>query len=566
MELFSELSVIIAVAAGIAVIMHLLRQPLIVGHIVTGLIVGPFALNIVQSTETLALLGHIGVAILLFTVGLHLSPAIVKAFGRVAVLTGVGQVIFTTLAGYAVCVMLGFSPLTSLYLAVALSFSSTIIILKLITDRGDIDILYAKIAIGFLLIQDLIAVILLLGIPLLAVETTPGTLIQFGASTALLAAILLLGASVLTGRIAAFFERSQELLFLLAITWGIGIAALFKIFGFSIESGALVAGIALASLPARREIISRLTPLRDFFLVLFFIYLGAQLHLGELGAFLPSALILSALVLIGNPLILMAITGILGYRKKTSLQVGLTVAQISEFSLILVGLGVSLGHVDSSILSLATLVGIITIFISSYLVRYSDTIYEWVAPWLSVFERDQTHEPRMRKHAFDVVLFGCNRIGFDFLAALKELNKKLLVVDYDPGIVASLRERRIPVEYGDAGDVTFLEGIDFSKTSLVISTIPDQNVNTLLKRVVSASNSDAVVIVVAHRVGEALSHYDDGVDYVVLPHFLGGQHAAELVLRLQDDKDRYARVRHKHRADLELRLAIGHEHPHPRLL
>lgn len=560
MELFAELSLLIVVATGMAVVMRLLKQPLIIGHILTGLIVGPFVLDFVHSTEMLAVMSEIGIAILLFTVGLHLDPSIIKKFGRVAVLTGLGQVVFTSLAGYFVCIMLGFTPIASFYLAIALAFSSTIIILKLITDKGDIDTLYAKIALGFLLVQDFVAVLLLLGIPLLSSGDNPlDHMARFALSALGLCLFIYISSRIFLSRLSSFIESSQEFLFMFAIAWGIGIAALFKEFGFSLESGALIAGVALASLPSRNEISSRLTPLRDFFIIIFFIFLGAQLQLNNLASQIPIALLLSVLVVIGNPLILMSILGILGYKKKTSLQTGFTVAQISEFSLILIALGVSLGHIDASILSLTTLVGLITIFTSTYLVMYSDHIYKFLNPYLDIFERKGAKEPRARKRTYEMVLFGCNRIGYDFTENLIRAEKDFLVVDYDPDTIARLQAADIDAEFGDASDIVFLETLDFKNTSLVVSTIPDATTNVLIHRTVRAQNPDAVVMVVAHRLQDALAHYDDGIDYVILPHFLGAEHAAKLAIKNDNDKDSYAALREKHIKHLQLRIEIGHE-------
>ncbi|TSC63166.1 MAG: sodium/hydrogen exchanger [Parcubacteria group bacterium Athens0416_74] len=563
MELFAELSIVIVIAACVAVLMRLLRQPLIIGHILTGLIVGPFVFNIVHSAETFALLGEIGIAILLFTVGLHLNPDIIRKFGRVAIIAGLSQVTITTAAGYFICILLGFSPLPAFYVAIALAFSSTIIIMKLITDKGDIDVLYAKIAIGFLLVQDLIAVLLLLGLPMFSSGSlSVSSVTQFLISGAMLVGFVYLASRFFISKASNFISESQEFLFLFAITWGIGIAALFKYFGFSLESGALVAGIALASLPARHEISARLVPLRDFFIVMFFIFLGSQMQLGDVTALLPAAIILSALVLVGNPLILMSVLGIMGYKKKTSLQTGFTVAQISEFSLILVALGVTLGHVSQSILSLVTLVGMITIFGSSYLVMYSDKIYAICAPYLGIFERANAKEPHLRKGGYSVVLFGCNRIGYDFLESLKEMGEKFLVVDHDPETIQRLSAQGVAAEYGDAGDLDFLETIDFSKVELVISTVPHSETNLLIHRAVKAANENAVVMVVAHKLADALSHYDEGIDYVILPHFLGGKYAAELVVKFRADKVQYESLRNKHIKHLQLRVSAGHEHPY----
>lgn len=564
MELFIELSVLIAIATGVAAVMRILRQPLIIGHILTGLIVGPLLFDLIHSAETLAVMAEIGVAILLFTVGLHLSPDIIRKFGRVAFVTGIGQVLFTSFIGYLFAVSLGFTPLQSFYISVALSFSSTIIIMKLIADKGELETLYAKIAIGFLLVQDLIAILLLVGIPLFSA----GSLTAVGIGTFVLTGAVLVGFVVAASRFfvsraSRFIAQSQEFLFLFAIAWGIGVAALFKGFGFSLESGALVAGVTLAALPVRHEVSARLVPLRDFFIVMFFIFLGSQMQLADIGNILPAALSLSLLVLIGNPLILMILMGLLGYRKKTSFQMGLTVPQISEFSFILIALGVSMGHLDQSILSLVTLTGLITIFGCTYLVRYSEAIYRVCAPLLGIFERKDAFEPRLGRRGHAIVLFGCNRIGNDFLESLRKLDKHFLVVDHDPDTVAALEQKGITVEYGDAGDIDFLESLDMSKAELIISTIPDAETNLLINRSIKSRNPDAIIMVIAHRVGDALSHYEEGVDYVVLPHFLGGKYASEIVIKFGTDRAKYATLRAEHIEHLKLRIASGHEHPYP---
>ncbi|PIR82659.1 sodium:proton exchanger [Candidatus Kaiserbacteria bacterium CG10_big_fil_rev_8_21_14_0_10_59_10] len=564
MDLFAEISLLIAIAVAVAAVMRVLRQPLIIGHIITGLIVGPAVFNLIDSEETLALLSEIGIAILLFTVGLHLSPDIIRKFGRVSLITGVGQVAFTSFFGYFICIMLGIPPAAAVYVAIALAFSSTIIIMKLIADKGDLETLYAKISVGFLLVQDLIVVLLLLAIPMFsAAGSSLSSFGKFMVTGTLLILFVVLASRFFVSKASRFLSQSQEFLFLFAAAWGMGVAALFSMFGFSLESGALIAGVALASLPARHEVSARLTPLRDFFIVMFFILLGAQMHFGDVAALLPAALLLSAFVLFGNPIILMTLMGLMGYRKKTSLQTGFTVAQISEFSLILVALGVTFGHVAPEYLSLVTLVGLLTICGSTYLVLYSDRIYRFLSPYLGLFERSDAHESHPHAKRHPVVLFGCNRIGHDFLATFEESGENFLVVDYDPDIIAELEKRGIATEFGDASDLDFLSSLDFSQAQLVISTIPDPETNILITRAVKAAREDAVVMVLAHRVQDALEHYKQGADYVIMPHFLGGRYAAELVIKLRNDKHKYGTLRERHIKDLLSRLALGHEHPFP---
>jgi Kef-type K+ transport system membrane component KefB len=558
MPLFAEFALVLAVATGMAVVMRLLQQPLIIGHILTGLVVGPFILNIATSNETLTLMSELGIAVLLFTVGLHLSPDVIKQFGRVSLVTGLGQVLFTSIVGYFVCTALGFPPLSAFYISVALSFSSTIIVLKLISDKGDLEALYAKLAIGFLIVQDLVAVLLLLAIPMFSgADTTPLTALRFLVTGGLLIAFVIFASRFFVSKAVQFISESNEFLLLFAVTWGISIAALFSWFGFSPESGALIAGVVLASFPAKQQISARLMPLRDFFIVMFFILLGAHMNLHQLPTIFVPALLLSLFVLVSNPLILMVLTGWLGYLKKTSLKTGLVIAQISEFSLILIALGVQVGHLDQSVLSLVTLIGLITIFASTYMVRYSDQVYRTMEPFLHYFEREGAHEQDIQQKAHQVILFGCDRAGYDFVRVLHKLGKSILIVDHDPRVVERLKKLELDVVYGDADTYDFLDSIDFSGTELVISTLSDANTNAMVQRMTREKNHEAIVVVVASKIKEALAHYQDGVEYVILPHLLGAKHAAELIAEFQSNKAKYHDLRREHIDYLQLRLNGG---------
>jgi len=398
MEIFIELSIIIGITVLITGITKLLKQPLIIGYILTGIIVSPYFLNIVQSAETIKVFSQIGIALLLFIVGLSLSPKVIKEVGKVSLITGIGQIIFTSLIGFFIGRLLGFSVIVSLYIAIALTFSSTIIIMKLLSDKKDLEKLYGKISIGFLLVQDIFVIILLMVISSFSGNLSMNSL-SFGS---ILGGILLIGGFVLISiyilpKLSIFFAKSQEFLFLFSIGWGLGLAALFYYMGFSMEIGALVAGIALSMSPFHYEISSKMKPLRDFFIILFFILLGSQMVFGTINELIVPAIIFSLFILIGNPLIVMILMGLLGYKKKTGFQAGLTVAQISEFSLILIALGVSAGHLTNEILSLVTIVGLITISGSTYLILYSDKIYPYLSRYLSVFEREKVKEGKQDK-------------------------------------------------------------------------------------------------------------------------------------------------------------------------
>ena len=350
-DVFTEIAVLLLVAAVIGAIGVRLRQPLIVAFIVVGILVGPSALGWVSADDQVDLLAKLGIALLLFVVGLKLDLRIIRTMGPVALAAGLGQVIFTSVVGYFIAIALGLPPVTALYVAVALTFSSTIIIVKLLSDKREGDALHGRIAIGFLIVQDIVVVLVMIGLTALSEADDAAGLVWEAIEVLLkgglfIATIGLLMRYVLTPLLHQL-ARSPELLVLFAIAWAVALGAAGVYLGFSKEVGAFLAGVSLASTPYREAIGARLVSLRDFLLLFFFIDLGAGLELATLGAQVVPAIVLSLFVLIGNPLIVMIILGLMGYRKRTGFLAGLTVAQISEFSLILGALGLSLGHIDA---------------------------------------------------------------------------------------------------------------------------------------------------------------------------------------------------------------------------
>lgn len=529
---FAEIGLLIGIAAAISLVMRFLRQPLIVGHIITGILVGRFAMDIFQNTQTLELFSHLGIAFLLFSVGLNLNPRMLKQYGMTSVMNTFGQVILTGGAGVGLCMLLGYGWITSLYVGIAISFSSTVIVLKLLADKGDLDKLYVKISIGSLLLQDLIAIILLFAIPIITGSSSEGSNLFSTLSLGIFAGIsIFLFANYVIRYLHPYLTRSQELLFLFANAWAIGIAILFENIGFSLEGGALIAGVALSNLPSSHEISARLTPLRDFFIVSFFILLGTSLVVGDLSGILIPAIILSLFVLLINPLIQLIVMGLLGYRKKTSFQTGMMAAQISEFSLILIGVGVTQNQVPASVLSTITLVGIITIFISTYLIYYSDKIYHYLSPYLNIFEKKQVRERAIKTDKYPVILIGGGRVSYDFIKYFQKENIKFLAIDHDPDMIKQLSSQGINCEYGDASDPDFLEDMKLAEADLIISTSTEMEASYIILSVAKRNAKSPLVWVVTHNIPNALELYDAKADYVILPHFLGGKYAASLLKR-----------------------------------
>jgi Kef-type K+ transport system membrane component KefB len=550
--IFAEISALLALCAGICMVMRFLKQPLMIGYILTGVIVGPSVLHIIKTPETIEVMGNFGVALLLFIVGLGLNPRVIKEVGKVSLLAGLGQVGFTTAVGFLLVKGLGYNTVTSLYIAIALAFSSTIIILKLLSDKKEQHKLYGKIAIGLLLVQDIIASLAL-------VVASAGSQGKFSLSEfAVLGAkgVLLVAAAIVVTQLVVkplnnFLARSTELLFLFALAWGFGIAAIFYLGGFSVEVGALLAGVCLASMPYAQEVGSRLRPLRDFFVVVFFIALGARVDLTHIGGIIWQAIALSIFVLVGKPLIVMLIMGILGYTKKTSFKSGVVMAQISEFSLIFVFLGLGNGQISQQAVGLVTFMGLVTIAISSYMITYVDGMFRFMEAYLPLFERRKVRPEHDQHKTYDAILFGYKRGGFEFVKVFEKVSKRFVVVDYDPDSIDELERKQIPYLYGDATDLEMLDEINMDKARLVVSVITDYETNVFLLTQLDKHNRGAVMICHADNVEHAVELYGLGASFVVMPHFIGNEKISAFIRKNGFKKTEFQHYRDKHLAYLQ---------------
>jgi Kef-type K+ transport system membrane component KefB len=544
---FTDLSSVIAIGVLISLFMRIIKQPMIIGYILTGIVVGPAVFHIIHSADSIEIFAQFGIALLLLIVGLGLNPRVIKEVGKIAALIGIGKVAIATSIGFGIGKLFGYSNLTSLYIGLAISFSSTIIILKLLTDKKEQNRLYGKISIGFLLVEDLIATLVLIAVSAsakggLSFESIGSLLIKL---TLLIGALVIMRMVILP-KLNRFIANSQEFLFLFAIGWGLGIATLFSWAGFSLETGALLAGVTLASLPYAQEIGSRLKPLRDFFIVLFFISLGSHLILSDVVSILPRALFLSALVLIGNPIIVMTIMGLSGYTKKTSFKTGIAGAQVSEFSFILLLLANQLGQVSNAVLSLVTVVALITIGASSYVIIYSDKLYGLFERYLAMFERHKVHSKREHTEHFDLVLFGYHKGGREFLHVFEQLKKPHVVVDYDPDVIDILEAKDTRYVYGDVTDMELLSEINLETSRLIVSVITDFPTNQFLANWLSAHNPHAVFICTADTIEQAAELYSLGVSYVILPHFLGTEKISAFIKHSGLKKSEFKHYREKH--------------------
>jgi len=560
--LFVEFSLLLLIVIAFSVVMRLLKQPLIIGYILAGILISPAFLNLSQSQESLRLFSEMGVAVLLFIVGLNLSPSIIKDVGKVAVITGLGQMLFTFIIGYVLMKFLGFSTLFALYIAAALTMSSTIVIMKLLSDKGELDTLHGRISIGFLLVQDLAAVALMIVVSSMGKEGASSVLLNTVIEGFGLILLVMFLSYAFMPSIAKKAASSQELLLLFSLTWCFALASLFYLAGFSLEIGSLLAGISLATSNYRHEVSARLRSLRDFFIVMFFILLGSHMAFEHVMANFSIILLLSALVLIGNPLIMLVIMRCLGYSTQTAFLTGLAVAQVSEFSFILVALGVQVGHVSSDASSMIALVGIITLATSTYLIQYSHQLYESLSKFLAVFNRigkSKVQDSAIGKKPHDILLFGCNRIGFELLNSLSKMKKRFLVVDYNPDTIKRLQQMGVECMYGDAQDTETLEEINIAKARMVVSTVSDTSTNLLLISKIRGKSRDALILVVSNHLHDSLKLYEAGASYVIMPHSIAGTHTSLMIKEFAFNINKFLREKATHLSYLHSRNNAAHE-------
>jgi Kef-type K+ transport system membrane component KefB len=539
---FAEFALLLIICALAGAVFVRLRQPVLIAYIVVGIAVGPAVFGLVSAHDQIDLLAQVGVAVLLFAVGLKLDLHQIRHIGPVALATGLGQLSFTIVIGFALVLALGKGWLEALYVAVALTFSSTIIIVKLLSDKRELDSLHGRIAVGFLIVQDLAVVIAMMTMSAMrASDDGAGPLAVAGSLAWRLAAAAVLLYVLMRWvlpRLVAAMARSQELLLVFAIAWGVALAGFSEWAGFSKEAGAFLAGFSLASTPYREAMSARLTGIRDFLLLFFFIDLGAKLEVGTLGAEIGPALLLSVFVLVGNPLIVMAIMGAMGYRKRTGFLAGLTVAQISEFSIVFVAMGITLGHIGVPALGLVTLVGLVTITVSTYLILYSQPLYERLAPWLGVFERRHAWREEAAQQAdadngqAEAVVFGLGRYGSRLLRQLRDAGVRVIGVDFDPEAVRALRAEGLPVHYGDAEDPDFLESLPLAAVRCVITTLPQPEASRALLHALQSARYTGAVAGAARDAVHARLLAAAGVSPVFNPFDDAADHAAQQLAHL----------------------------------
>ncbi|UCD21189.1 MAG: cation:proton antiporter [archaeon] len=529
--LLFSITIIVVVAAIFAFISKALKQELIPAYILAGVIIGPLVLGLVSSIGLISSLAEMGIAFLLFTAGLEISASKIKKQAMPSVFGSVFEMIIIGIITFLIAVALKFQSAEAIYLAIMLAFSSTVLVVKVLSDRRELNTVHGRISVGILLVQDVAAVIVLLLLNRsLAFSTIFVAILQF----VLLVLIALFLNKTILKPLFRFASSSYELLFLATLAFVFIFAILAHAFNISIVIGAFIAGLALSNLPYKFEIESKIKPLRDFFTIIFFVSLGMWLTALNMNKIWLPFIIFLAVILFVKPLVIAIAIRLTRYKPRTSLKIGFGLAQISEFSLIIALIAIGTNLITPTTFNLVILLAIVSMAVTHYLSGANTFFFRSYKNFLHLFRKVPTHkeiEPYQPQKK-TILLLGCHRMGTIFLKGLKKHHHKILAIDHDPDIIKALIKQKISCIYGDVISNEILEILPFPELKVAISTIPSVDDNIFLIKKLKRKNKNIFVVVTTERIHDASRLYDMGADYVIVPAVVSGENTLDMILKM----------------------------------
>ena len=551
--LMFDIGLIVGAATLLAYIVSIAKQPLIPAYILAGILIGPmgtkmiFGSSLIADPELISAFSQLGITFLLFTVGMELDLSRLKSVGVAASLGALFQVLLTFGVTFLIALfVLSFGTLDSVYLGMVMAFSSTMVVIKILSDNDDLETLHGRIMLGILLVQDLII------ITALSVLSNPGDMSPLLVGESLFKGIGLFSLAIVMSRyvfptILRIVSSSSEVLFLTALSTAFFFSGLAFLFlgPEATAIGGFLGGLSLAVFPYNLEVSNRVKTLRDFFSVLFFVSLGMQMSIQNfflLQKLLVPILIFFGIVVLVKPILITMVVMLFGYERRTAFLSGISLAQISEFSIIL---ALPLGA-NSPVFLITIILAVFTIPLTSYMIEFGNRIYLPFSELLAKFEKltpikrhhEFSHVPRGKERLSNhVVLFGAHTMGQEIINVLRKTGRDFLVIDYNPNIIRNLINCKIHCIYGDAEDMETLEKARLKNCSVLISTIPDEQDNKLLIEKIREANPKATVFVSAKSIDQALTLYDKGADYVIMLKLLAGRKVGKYLSTLLNEAE-----------------------------
>jgi Kef-type K+ transport system membrane component KefB len=547
-DLLSSIGICVGAAALMALVGYRFRQPLILAYLITGVLVGPVGLNLVKDRGSIQTVAEIGLILLLFIIGLEIDLKKLVAAGPPVLLTGALQVPLCIALGLVFFYWLGFrnsgGQYGLLYLAACMSMSSTLIVVKLLYDKLELDTLPGRITLGVLVVQDLWAVAMLAVQPNIS-NPDLSPLLASLLKGVLLVIWSLAVARYILPRLFRSVAKAPELVLVSALAWCFFLAAAASVIGLSREMGALIAGVSLSTFPYNLDVIAKAANIRDFFVTLFFVALGMQIPIPQLSLVLI-AIAAAAFLTLSRIVVVPILYGLrLGHR--ASLIPAINLAQISEFSIVIASIGFARGQIGADVVTVIILTFAITSVTSTYLVANNhaiQSVLSWALHRLRVPDLDVLGAPT-EDHgdiSRDTVIF----LGFfrDASSILVELEKMrparggahvsdLLVIDFNPNVIGELRRRGIKCVYGDVAHIDTLQHAHIAAARLVVSTITDEILrgtsNLRILKNVRHLNPSAHVVLASDHIPQALLFYEEGADFVYVPRLHSAREMARLL-------------------------------------
>jgi CPA2 family monovalent cation:H+ antiporter-2 len=525
-----DLLIVLVTAIAGGMLARWLRLPIILGYLVGGIAIGPYGLGLVQDTETIDALATIGVVLLLFTIGLEFSLKEIMRLGRVSLLGGIAQIVLTAAVGFGLGRLVGLRMTGAVFFGFIIALSSTMVVLKLLMERGELDTTHGRIMLGILLVQDLSVVPMMVVMPAVGGETGE---LWVSLGMAFLKAVIFLGVMLALGiwglpwflrKVAG--QRSRELFLLTVVVLCLAAAFGTYLFGLSAAFGAFAAGLLVSQSGYARQAFADILPLRDTFAALFFVSLGMLANLHFVGSNLADVAVAVVVIMAAKFLICSLITRLFGYSHKTVLMVGTGLIQIGEFSFILAMMGVELGILSERLYSLTIAAAIITMLLTPFIMSLNSVFYRWLSQrqWFArqlggrVDPEWLDRELELSRHA---VICGYGSIGSRVAMILERQKFSYLVIELDPQIIAGLRAQGIPCIYGDASNPEILAHAHLDKARVLVCTIPDYVAVELTARNALRINPRMDIIARVRRDADAELLKGIGVTELVLPLFEG---------------------------------------------
>lgn len=524
-----DFSLIILTALGLSYVARQTGQPTIIAYIFTGIVLGPVFLDVVTQTELVDLMAELGLGFLLFLLGMKMRIDDIREILRPIINIAVWQTVLQTALAFAIAWVLGFTFVETTIIALATVFGATPIIVKLLTDKDEIATLPGRIDVGVLIIQDIYLVVLLAVLSAESVGSPSEIGLSIGRIFLLMAGIGVFSyfsAKYLLPRLFDLVADDQEIFFIVGIAWAFLFIVVSDYLNLSIEVGAFLAGLSLAQVSYTSELTERIRPITDFFMVIFFSSIGLRLAADQLFAFWREALIASAVLMVGNFFIMFFLIDYEDFTPRTSFLGSINMVQVSEFSLVVGALAIAQGYIGPDILGYLSLMAIVTMSLSTYVINYNTQIWNRVEPWFARFESPGKQDIDLKTYRDHAVVIGYDEITKPVLQRLKQQYGDVVVIDRNPQHTAFLRQSEYEYVYGDFKHSELRKSVGLGRAAFVLSSSAEQNIN---RTALQESRDDAIVFAEANSVDDAIELYQAGATYVILSTLLTGQELTDVL-------------------------------------